>query len=83
MDYNHNFTFDELFSVFKIQTWILTGFINDTSRARNCKGLVFHPGFYTTEVFLLVDVAIHVKRQTARTSLKSFFSVCFLLFDAA
>lgn len=44
---------------------------------------MYHPEFYTPEVFLLVDVTIHVKRQTARTSLISHFSVCFLLFDAA
>lgn len=48
------------------------------------RGSVYHPEFYITEVFLLVDVAIHVKRQTARTPLTShFFSFCFLLFDAA
>lgn len=45
---------------------------------------MYHPEFYITEVFLLVDVAIHVKRQTARTPLTShFFPFSFLLFDAA
>lgn len=34
---------------------------------------MYHPEFYITEVFLLVDVAIHVKRQTARTPLTSHF----------
>ena len=45
--------------------------------------MVYPSEFYITEIFLLVDLAIHVKILTARTPLISNFSVCFRLFDAA
>lgn len=46
--------------------------------SKRCKILVYHPEFYIAEVFLLVDITIHVKRQTAWTSL-IFPSVFFYL----